>query len=149
MKRFFWAMLRWIKQWVGPAGDAPHLQSGKWGERRAVRFLKRKRYKVRGRRVLVGKHDELDIVAEHGGVMVFVEVKTRSNEQFGRPFAAVDQAKRKRLSRAAMTYLKKRKLTPAYIRFDVIEVVGQPGGTPEIRHIENAFQLDSAYRLWW
>jgi hypothetical protein len=41
-------------------------------------------------------------------------------------------------------------LQPDYIRFDVIEVIGEPGGNePEIRHIENAFPLDSSYRLWW
>jgi len=39
---------------------------------------------------------------------------------------------------------------PDYIRFDVIEVIGEPHiGKPEIRHIENAFPLDAAYRLWW
>ena len=95
-------------------------------------------------------HDELDIVAEYSGVFVVVEVKTRRNENYGRPFAAVNAAKRKRLSRAAVTYLKQNKLQPEHIRFDVIEVIGEPGRqVPEIRHIENAFPLDSAYRLWW
>ena len=55
-----------------------------------------------------------------------------------------------RLSRAAVAYLKHNKLKPDHIRFDVVEVIGEAGRkAPEIRHIENAFPLDSAYRLWW
>ena len=142
-------MKQWLKKW-GKSREALHLQTGKWGERQAARFLKSFRYRIRGQRVRVGKHDELDIVAEQSGVLVFVEVKTRRNETYGRPFSAINKAKRKRLSRAAVTYLKKTKLRPDHIRFDVIEVIGEPGGQPpEIRHIENAFPLDSAYRLWW
>ena len=142
-------MKKWFEKWIS-SSEAQHLQAGRWGERQAARFLKRVRYRIRGLRVQVGRHDELDIVAEHSGVLVFVEVKTRRNEKYGRPFAAVNQAKRKRLSRAAVTYLRKNKLRPDHIRFDVVEVVGEPGGQPpEIRHLENAFPLDSAYRLWW
>jgi putative endonuclease len=142
-------MKQWLKKWI-KSREALHLQTGKWGERQAARFLKRLRYRIRDQRARVGKHDELDIVAEHSGILVFVEVKTRRNENYGRPFAAVNKAKRKHLSRAAVTYLKKNKLRPDHIRFDVVEVIGEPGGQPpEIRHIENAFPLDSAYRLRW
>lgn len=142
-------MKQWLEKWI-KSREASHLQTGKWGERQAARFLKSLRYRIRDQRVRVGNHDELDIVAEHRGILVFVEVKTRRNETYGRPFAAVNQAKRKRLSRAAVNYLKKTKLRPDHIRFDVVEVIGVPGGKPpEIRHLENAFSLDSAYRLWW
>ena len=148
--RFSQAMLQWIKQRFGRRREAAHLQSGKWGERQAVRFLKAHHYRIRGERIRVGKHDELDIIAEHDRVLVFVEVKTRKNERYGRPFSAVNKEKRKRLSRAAIGYLKRSKLQPDHIRFDVIEVIGEPGGdAPEIRHIENAFALDSYYSLWW
>ncbi|MDZ8120372.1 YraN family protein [Pontiella agarivorans] len=129
--------------------EAPHLKSGRWGEKVAVKFLRSKHWKIIGERVRSGKHDELDIVADDGNALVFVEVKTRKNEDFGRPFSAVNNAKRKRLSRAAVNYLKKKNAKPDYIRFDVIEVIGEPGGDPEIRHIENAFSLDPAYSLWW
>ncbi len=150
MKKFFPAMRRWIEKILTRSNEPAHLASGRWGEKQAVRFLKAGGYKIIGERVRVGKHDELDVIAEDAGALVFVEVKTRRNENFGRPFSAVNKEKRKRLSRAAITYLKKKKLTPDYIRFDVVEVVGEPrGDAPEIRHIENAFQLDSAYKLWW
>jgi putative endonuclease len=142
-------MKQWLNKWI-KSREALHLQTGKWGERQAAHFLKRHRYRIRGQRIRVGKHDELDIVAEQSGVLVFVEVKTRRNETYGRPFSAINKAKRKHLSRAAVTYLKKKKLRPDHFRFDVVEVIGEPGGQPpEIRHIENAFPLDSAYRLWW
>jgi len=141
--------------------EAPHLQTGRWGEKRAEKFLKKSGYKILGRRVRSGKHDEIDLIARqrsshkasprHGDdTMVFVEVKTRKNEKYGRPAAAVNLEKRRKLSRAAVTFLQKRKLRPPYIRFDIIEVVGSPeGGAPEIRHIENAFQLEGGYRIWW
>lgn len=143
-------MKRWIENLFRKSAEPAHLKAGRWGERLAVRFLKKKRFKIIGQRVRVGKRDELDIIAEHGGALVFVEVKTRKNENYGRPFSAVNKAKRKHLSRAAVAFLKRKKIEPEYIRFDVVEVIGEPGGdAPEIRHIENAFPLDSAYRLWW
>jgi putative endonuclease len=134
----------------GQNQEPAHLKSGRWGEKQAVRLLKSKGWKIVGERVRAGKHDEIDIVAEDRTALVFVEVKTRKNETYGRPITAVNAEKKKRLSRAAVSYLKKRKLQPDHFRFDVIEVVGEPGDkSPEIRHIENAFQLDSKYRLWW
>jgi putative endonuclease len=143
-------MKRWIEKLFRKTGEPAHLQSGRWGEQLAVRFLKKQRYKIVGQRVRIGKRDELDIIAEDNGILVFVEVKTRKNENYGRPFSAVDKAKRKHLSRAAVAYLKRKKIKPDFIRFDVVEVIGEPGGeAPEIRHIENAFPLDPAYRLWW
>ena len=143
-------MLRWIKKQFQPDQEAPHLKTGRWGEKEAVKFLKKNGWKIIGERVRSGKHDELDIIASLNEAFTFIEVKTRKNEKFGRPFSAVNKEKRKRLSRAAVAYLKKNKIKPDYIRFDVIEVLGEPGGSgPEIRHIENAFQLDPYYKLWW
>jgi len=143
-------MKSWIEKWFKKTAEPAHLKSGKWGERQAVRLLKSKGWKIVGERVRVGRHDELDIIAVHGGVLVFVEVKTRRNEEYGRPFSAVNKEKRKHLSRAAVGYLKRQKPPPDYFRFDVVEVIGEPDmGPPKIRHIENAFPLDSAYRLWW
>ena len=112
--------------------------------------MKKASYQILGRRVRVGRHDELDLIARDGDTMVFVEVKTRKNENYGRPAASVNREKRRKLSRAAVGFLKKRKLRPPYIRFDVMEVIGEPDGdSPEIRHIENAFQLEGGYRIWW
>jgi len=135
---------------LGNVPEAPHLKVGRWGEKQAERFLKKSGYQILGRRVRCGKHDEIDLIARMDDTMVFAEVKTRKNENFGRPASAVNRDKRRKLSRAAVSFLKRRKLRPPYIRFDVIEVIGSPGGDPpEIRHIENAFQLEGGYRIWW
>jgi putative endonuclease len=143
-------MKRWIENLLTRNAEPLHLKTGRWGEQQAVRMLKTKRHRLLGRRVRVGRHDEIDIITEHRDTLVFVEVKTRRNEKYGRPFSSVNAAKRRCLSRAAVAYLKRKKIKPEFIRFDVVEVIGEPGGAePEIRHIENAFPLDSAYRLWW
>lgn len=123
-------------------------ESGLWGERVAERFLMQKGLKVLSRRVTVGKHDEIDLVARDGEALVFIEVKTRRVEDFGRPVSAVDGRKQHALSRAAVGYMRKLKRMPCFFRFDVVEVVGCPNDdAPEIRHIENAFTLDRRYTL--
>ena len=122
--------------------------SGLWGEKIAARALKEKKYKILDRRVRVGPRDEIDILARNGDVLVFVEVKTRAKESFGRPISFVDANKRRALSRAAVRYLKKLRKMPPYFRFDVVEVVGREGDEcPDVRHIENAFNLDKRYTL--
>lgn len=126
-----------------------HLRTGLWGEEVAERYLRAKGYRVLGRRVRFGK-DELDLVARAGEVLVFVEVKTRKGETFGRAASAVNQGKRHALSRAAIAYLRKLGNEPLFFRFDVVEVIGsEDAGDPEIRHIEKAFTLDARYRLPW
>jgi putative endonuclease len=126
--------------------EAAHLKAGRLGEKKAERFLRKRGYKMIGRRVRVGRHDEIDLIARDGETMVFVEVKTRKNEIYGRPAAAVTREKRRKLSRAAVVFLQKRKLRPPYIRFDIVEVIEEPF---DIRHIQNAFQLEGGYRIWW
>ncbi len=129
-----------------------HLAAGVWGEQQAERYLKGRGYALVGRRVRVGRRDELDLIMRKGEVLVFVEVKTRKGEAYGRPFSAVNRAKRTFISRAVVRYLMGMKATrrPPYFRIDVVEVIGQPGpDQPEIRHIENAFTLDKRYRLPW
>ena len=122
--------------------------SGEWGEEEAERVLKKAGYKVLGRRVRVGTRDEIDLLARDGEALVFVEVKTRASESYGRPLSAVDRQKRHVLSRAAVRYLQRLKDPKVCFRFDVVEVVGEPGDAfPLVRHIENAFPLDRRYNL--
>ncbi|MBI2441004.1 MAG: YraN family protein [Lentisphaerae bacterium] len=122
--------------------------AGRWGEEQAERALRKKGYAILGRRVRIGRRDELDLVARDGAVLVFIEVKTRKTETFGRPVAAVNRAKRHYLARAAVRYLKRLHPAPRAFRFDVVEVIGAAGaGAPLVRHIENAFPLDRCYRV--
>jgi len=119
---------------------------GRWGEKHAGKDLKRRGMKVLGKRVRPGGRDEIDIVARDRDVLVFVEVKTRGTEAFGRPSEAVDRDKRRVLSRAAVRYMQRLPDPRVSFRFDIVEVVGRmDDGQPEVRHIQNAFQLDRRY----
>ena len=101
---------------------ATHNILGKIGEEEACRYLIRKGYTLLERNWRVG-HLELDIIAEWYGEIIFVEVKTRSNEDFAPAISAIDDEKFKNLRIAAGQYLRLNHLDQP-IRFDIITVVG-------------------------
>ncbi len=134
----------------GQTNPAPeHLKTGVWGEQVAADFLKQLGYRILGQRVRIGTRDELDLVVRDGDCLVFVEVKTRGSETYGRPISAVDRKKRHTLSRGAIRYVQRLKNPRVCFRFDVVEVIGHAAAEtpPEIRHIKNAFPLDRRYML--
>ncbi|MDR1456925.1 MAG: YraN family protein [Puniceicoccales bacterium] len=110
---------------------------GRWGEGVAMRFLQRKSYDVLARNWRSG-HDEIDIIAEDDGVLVFVEVKTRSfSDVIGAYGAARAARKKKALCRARDAFLKI--YSALTYRMDVIEVL-TPKSTnraDKIIHFEN------------
>ena len=110
---------------------------GDEGELLAVRHLKRLGYRilVRNYRCPLG---EIDIVARHRGVLVFVEVKSRGAGDSSSPKQALTPAKQHKLSQVAWYYLQKHKLTEASSRFDVVAICGMPDA-PQLEVIENAF----------
>lgn len=114
---------------------------GAWGEDRAASYLKKKRYRVFARNYRI-RGGEIDLIAEHCGYLVFVEVKTRQDDSHGEAREFVDYRKQERLRLAAAHWLAEHE-TELQPRFDVIEVYA-PQGTatkrPEIRHLEDAFQ---------
>lgn len=89
----------------------------------------------------LAKGGEIDLVCRDraANALVFVEVKTRSAEDFGRPLDAVDRKKRRRIVSGAMAWLRMLDSPDITFRFDVVEVMA--GTPPEIRVIENAFGL--------
>ena len=115
-----------------------HLLQGYEGEQLAVRHLKRLGYRIicRNYRCLLG---EIDIIARHRDVLVFVEVKSRRSQAFGSPKQAITPAKQHKLSQVAWHYLQKHDLTEAKARFDVVTVSGTKGA-PVFEVIENAFE---------
>ena len=115
---------------------AEHNELGMMGEEMATRLLSGKGYRIRERNWRSGKL-ELDIIAEMGGEIIFVEVKTRRNDYFTTPKDSITPKKIKNIVMAADAYIKEHEIDlPA--RFDVIEVVGT-GDDAMIDHIEGAF----------
>jgi putative endonuclease len=109
---------------------------GDRGERAAARFLRRNRMRVilRGYRTPQG---EIDLIARDGDTLVFVEVKTRRQ---GIPAEAVTPQKERRLTLAALHFLKAHGLLECRGRFDVIAIVWpDEKGKPRIEHIRDAF----------
>jgi putative endonuclease len=114
-------------------------QYGQSSEERAARHLQAQGYTIleRNFRTRLG---EIDIVARHEGVLVFVEVKARRSKRHGDPKWALTAAKRRKISMVALTYLKAHGGTQTRARFDVVTV--QPAdGRPDIEVIRNAFEL--------
>jgi putative endonuclease len=77
--------------------------------------------------------------------LVFVEVKTRTREDFGRPLEAVDRAKQKRISRGALAWLRMLDNPDILFRFDVVEVIVTDDAKPRLELIKNAFPLSRPY----
>ena len=82
---------------------------GSEGERAAAEFLEARGYRIleRNYRTRLG---EIDLVADEGGTLVFVEVKVRRNDRFGGPAAAITSAKQARIARLAQQYMVSRRL---------------------------------------
>ena len=125
------------------SSEAEHIRLGREGEDAAARHLKKIGYKVLRRNFRGPGGGEVDIVCRHRGELVFVEVKTRTSEKFGRPLDAVDWKKRRLIIRGAMRWLQMLEMPDITFRFDVVEAVASPA--LEIRVIENAFQLPDDY----
>src|SRR5216110_933975 len=100
-----------------------HLRRGARGEKLACRFLRRNGYKVLYRNFRGRTGGEIDIVCRDNDTLVFVEVKTRTREDFGRPSAAVNRDKQKRIARGGLAWLRLLDNPDILFRFDVVEVV--------------------------
>src|SRR5262245_23446274 len=112
---------------------------GRRGEYAAARFLKRLGYVIvaRGHRDSIG---EIDLIAVDGRTVVFIEVKTRTSHDAGHPADAVDDAKQRRLTRLALSYMKRHDLLDCKARFDVVAVTWPERGRPTVEHFKNAFE---------
>ena len=136
----FLQLLRW------PRTALPlHLKRGTLGEKAAKKHLRRL-----GLKFLLANYrsprGEIDLIFRDMDCLVFVEVKTRSSEEWVRPSAAVDQQKKRLLSQAALDYLRLLKGRKVKMRFDIVEVLLSAGRVSEIRHLPNAFSLTAPYR---
>ena len=138
-------LLEKLKATFAGKAKPEHLRRGELGERAAKKYLQ-----GQGLKFLTANYrserGEIDLIFRDGDCLCFVEVKTRSSEEWSRPAAAVDARKRRLLSQTALDYLKLLKNPPVKFRFDIVEVLLADGAVREIRHLPNTFSLSKPYR---
>jgi putative endonuclease len=128
------------------ATDQPeHLRRGELGERAAKSYLRQQGLKFLTANFRSAR-GEIDLIFRDDDCLVFVEVKTRSSEDWTRPAAAVNARKRRLLSQTALDYLRRLKNPPVKIRFDIVEVLLADGDVREVRHLPNTFAMVKPYR---
>ena len=139
------SLWHWAKSFFARPERPLHLQRGALGEHAARKHLQR-----RGLKFLTANfrsaRGEIDLVFRDNDCLVFVEVKTRSSEDWVRPAAAVNGRKRRLLSQCGLDYLKLLKQPQVKIRFDIVEVLLTDGAVREVRHLPNTFHLSPPYR---
>lgn len=127
-----------------------HLLVGMEGEDAVYFYLRRKGYIVTARRWTSGNlRGDIDLIAWHGPLLCFIEVKTRTAHDVAPAEAGVDSHKRHMLRRLAHHYVRQLPHPPApQVRFDVVSVYLVPGEEREFVHFENAFGWDEHRGDW-
>jgi putative endonuclease len=115
-------------------------RTGTEGEALARRALERVGYRILSCNYRC-RYGEIDIVAEEGCVVTFVEVKTRRDGSYGIPALAVTRAKRSRMARAALHYLATNRLHDRLVRFDIVSVIASSEGW-RVEILRNAFSVE-------
>lgn len=110
---------------------------GQGGEEAAVQYLQSQGYDIRSRNFRC-RFGELDVIAQKGQLLCFVEVRMRSTAVWGDPAQTVSWAKQRKVVKTALHYLARHSLKECMLRFDVISVVGQ-GADRQVEHIPGAF----------
>ena len=134
-----------IKRWLGRPEKPEHLRRGELGELAAKKYLQKLGLKFLTANFRSDR-GEIDLIFRDDDCLVFVEVKSRSSEDWTRPAAAVDKRKRRLLSQTALDYLKLLKNPQVKIRFDIVEVLLADGVVREVRHLPNTFPMGKPYR---
>jgi putative endonuclease len=122
-----------------------HLRLGTRGEKLAARHLRRHGFKILYRNFRGRQGGEIDLVCRDRDTLVFVEVKTRTREDFGRPLEAVHSKQQRRISLGALAWLRLLGNPDIYFRFDIVEVTIAEDKAPRVELIRNAFQLSEPY----
>ena len=119
-------------------GIKNNVEKGRIGEEIAKQYLSKIGYKIIDTNWHYSKNAEIDIIAEDNGILVFVEVKTRTNLNFGHPFEAINYSKMQKIRTAIYGYLNKSAIKYKGFRLDGIAVIGFKN--TEIQHIKNLGQ---------
>lgn len=128
-----------IKKLRKDENNAQHIFTGEWGEIVAEEHLRAKGYAIIERDWHSG-HKDIDIIAKQGAEYVFIEVKTRTSNDFIAPEQAVNTQKLRNLRIAINHYIKSHDIDNK-VRFDIITIVGKPGDTPSVNHITNVMLI--------
>ncbi|MDP2300803.1 MAG: YraN family protein [Ignavibacteria bacterium] len=118
--------------------DSSKKDMGKYGEELAATLLMDKGFEIIKKNYRYGK-GEIDIVANDGDTLVFIEVKTRTNLNYGEPELAITKNKVNQLRKIGSMYCYENNIENKLIRFDVIAIMMDDITKPKINHIENAF----------
>ncbi len=126
---------------------SPSQVFGRSAEDLTEQMLRKKGYRILERNLRIAG-GELDLIADDQGTLVFIEVKARRGNQFGGAPYAITTRKKQQIIKLALCYLSQHGLTNKQCRFDVILVVGTNGHTPQLTHIEQAFEVSSSTWQW-
>ena len=126
---------------------SPSQAFGQLAENLAEHMLRKKGYRIVERNLRLAG-GELDLIAEKHGTLVFIEVKARRGNQFGGAPYAISTRKKQQIIKLALCYLSKHGLANTQCRFDAILVVGTQEHSPEVTHIEQAFEVPSSDWQW-
>lgn len=137
-------------KWFGKSPSGPPTEAlptdnksvGNLGEEVATAFLEKRRYRILERNFRC-KGGEVDIIAldPEDKSLVFIEVKARRDLSYGVPQLAVNPFKQRQISKAALTWLSKKRLHDQNARFDVIAIMLDENGQHRVEHIVNAFDV--------
>ena len=118
------------------------LHFGKEGENAAVKFLKKRGYRIIEKNYR-NKSGEIDIIAEQDQVLVFIEVKSRADSEYGDPLEAVTPHKQRKIGQVARGFMTQHRIQNRDCRFDVVGIKGKPDHPKfwEIELTQDAFQL--------
>jgi putative endonuclease len=119
--------------------DKSHREIGNNGEDLACAFLESKGWTILDRNFFFDRA-EVDVIAQDGPVIVFLEVKLRSTTKFGQPFEHVTKGKVKNVFKAAEAWIRENDLHDSPLRFDIIGIVKKKNQAPEFNHIEDAYR---------
>ncbi len=138
-------LLEGIRILLGGKVQPEHLRRGTLGERAAKQHLQKLGLKFLTANFRSDR-GEVDLIFRDPDCLVFVEVKTRSSEEWTRPAAAVNARKKRLLAQTALDYLRRLKNPQVKIRFDIVEVLLRDGEVREVRHLPNSFPISRGMR---
>ena len=114
-------------------------EKGKLGENLAAAYFQALGWTILARNYHT-RWGEVDIIAQEGNALVFIEVKLRRSQIYGTGYEAINPAKQRRIAKAALQYLQENGGLERPVRFDAFIIQSRPGMGPQQEHIRNAFQ---------